>query len=261
MNISELKNIGQRSAATDWTGIAVLLLYASSILSTILIPVTALAEYDPLYYLSEKLLVGCVKETKLAIRLIVCSLTSKEVSETVGLIDSILMCALLSTTSILKYSSKRGASEGIEWYKKLQIVTSTAMAPGRKFSAVMISLGFVLVISGNYGIFAGSGVIPIPIYACHCVVQVALYAVVGLTLPRVVACFTFSNDMITAIWPKSLIGNYDKFSRRRFHIQRKTIRSLMPITFYYGTARFDEETKTSFYVHTLLHTIDLLLVK
>lgn len=220
----------------------------------------AVLGYDPLYYVLEARLAEVHSGRKVIFRTVVCALAVKEGTETHFLICASLISMLRSTNQVLIHITNITLTTGIQAYKQLQVVAQTSQCVLRMITGVLMSVGFVVGISGNYGIISGARILPTTLYACLCNMQIALYIVVSMTLPQIIECYNLSNEMTSKIWLRSFIFYTKTSCKFSCRILQKTLRSLMPITYYYGTARFDQGTKTSYYVNILFRTIDLVLL-
>lgn len=263
LNFSGKNNICKGKYVIDLYGIAILLLSLTGISATLLFPAIAFVNYDSCYHISEHLFAGVPDRVKLGVRLVVALLTVKEVAETMVLIGSCMIAFVVSTKQILVTINNSPVLQGVEWYKRLQIVTETGRKGLRNVAGVLMAVGYVVITSGNYGVISSTGTLrlPIPVYICQWIVQVGMYIALGILLPLVIDYYSLSKEFKSKTWTNSCIGLLGVSTKRQFRILRKRVRSLMPITYYYGYARFDEETKTSFYIKTILNTIDLLLLK
>lgn len=234
----------------------------SAIFITILLPGVALANYDTCYHISERLFADVPHKIKLGVRIVVSLLNAKDITETMTtLIGPLAIACIVTTKQILVTISNRSMLQGIVWYKRLQIVTETGRKGVRKVAGVLISAGYIAVISGNYAVIRSAGTLPLPVYIGQWIVQAVVYIMMAILFPLGIEIYSLSNQILSRTWTNSFIVHHDKMTKGQFRVLRKRVSSLMPITYYYGSARFDEETETSFYLHTLLNTIDLLLLQ
>lgn len=152
----------------------------------------------------------------------------------------------------------------ISKYIELQIINQIGMDPLRQVAAVLMGTGFLLAVLGAWTFCLGWKFFPLLVYAFFGLITVNTYTVIGLALPKVIKCHELSEKTMQIVWPILLrehcmryFGGLRGFA---YKVKMRRLSALQPISVYYGGARFDKDTKTTFYTNILEETINIILI-
>lgn len=152
-------------------------------------------------------------------------------------------------------------------YSELQYIYHIGYAATKKCAGLSMLTAFIVEISALSIVFAGYGKLPLYLYGAMCLFAMVTLYVSSVIIPIAVECNESTTDILKVLWVrrgmvywKEKLKTNDFARKILFKIWRKGLRAKMPITIYYGNSKFDQETKTNFYINILDNTINLILL-
>lgn len=182
-------------------------------------------------------------------------------AQTLIIFVTIAIATLVSTKRILFLISEYPIEESISYYTLLQIINVSGREAVRKIGGVMMSLGFIIEIATSFVLISCFRRIPLVYYVCMVFLEICLNIAIALTLPQVIDVCNISSRIISRSWPRNLIDMQNRIGTYKFKLIGKRTKAQMPVIYYYWTAKFDDETRRSFYWNSVMITINLLLMK
>lgn len=164
-------------------------------------------------------------------------------------------CSILERIKLMK-----SLKASIEYYRQFQVLVETGTEGLREVAGLLMAGGFLIAVSCNYVVISAFDKLPVGIYLCFGVSGLVCYVGIHQTLPLVVYCNEISSELCCSIWPNLLATNKAVISKRSFEVLRRLIIARKLVTYYYGFAKFDKETKSNFYWNIIDFTITLVLV-
>lgn len=194
-----------------------------------------------------------------------------------GALETTRSCALYAliivslcrvVLSCIKIISQRFPdNKAIRLYNQLHCINQIGQQPLRWYAGMLMTSGFAIGIIGSWVVLRGYKTFPIVIYLLITAVVIAVFITASQALPKIVECHKYSEYMLNVIWRKESIkywqrrlnlcqtGNY-----KPYQIWKRVEKAQRPLNFYYGSAKFDQETKTNFFNIILNHSVSLILV-
>ncbi len=161
----------------------------------------------------------------------------------------------------LKRIIKKPESENsVKYYTQLRIIQQTGMTSIRTLAALLMFTGFVLCVLGTWIIISGRQIFPVLLYCMCTLVTLVIYIVIAQTIPKIVECDELSRKLIVEIWPRRKARTIRWDSNFENKMWKMILISQKPLTFYYGLAAFDRETKHNFYYNIFSNTVDIVLL-
>lgn len=157
---------------------------------------------------------------------------------------------------IQKIGIKYGA---ISYYSQFQVLTEVGREGIRLIAGVLISTGFIVAISTNFILLSCYDSLPLVIYICGLMISGVTYLVIIQTVPRIVRCNLFTKQLLKHIWPLAVTRRWSCVPLKTSRIILRTLKAQRPVTYYYGTAVFDQDTKINFYRNILEITTNCVL--
>lgn len=261
MGCKEIRQFLDPDRSADLLGILILILNLSLIAVGILVPFGALLNLDPIHVLA-------CEVHKLPSpwwfslgRFLLYLWSALEATRTFATILTPAMAIFNVAGNILRcIRQKRPLARAIKYYTQCQVLTETGRQGIREGAGLLMTAGFVIAVTCNYIVLSGFKQIPLIIYLCMIFLEIIVYLVLFQTLPLIITCFEISLETCTQIWVHRLNAMKRSLSKQDFDELRKKLKAQRPITYYYGTAIFERETKCNYYRNILEFTINSLLL-
>lgn len=167
------------------------------------------------------------------------------VTSTKSLIDTIFMSTSLQRSIVL--------------FRKLLLLTQFGKEGFREVAGVLMCFGFVVVVSINFMVLTCYQEMPLGIYIIDWLILVVICTSFSFVLPKIIDCNDYSRQFLKYDLIYDCQARCATTADRRYSL--KVIRATMPLTYYYGVAKFDQETKTNFYWQILDFTINFVLME
>ncbi len=149
-------------------------------------------------------------------------------------------------------------------YIELQYINRIGQHSLKYISGSLMSAGFMILVVGNWLSLVGWDFIPIQVNLSMTLITIIVYFVLYESLPMAIYGHEYSKKMIFK-WEakyvaKQNVGSFiTKSGALRVKSWRKMCRAQQPITFYWCTAKFEQETKVNFYSNIFEHTLNMIL--
>lgn len=154
-----------------------------------------------------------------------------------------------------------------ERYRHLLCLVQFGRESIRYTAGVAMGCGFVVAVLGTWIVVIGWKMFPLFVYLVLCTITLATYIGIWQTVPRICFCFTFSQYVLQKKWPKEILGFWKgdrQLEGLSEHLHCKywmmKLKALRPISWYYYTAVFDQDTTQNFYENIFLRAVDLILI-
>lgn len=145
-------------------------------------------------------------------------------------------------------------------YTHLRLVSNTGQNCIRYIAGVYMICGLILLVTGNYSVLKGWKSLPATMYSVMVLILLCIYILVSETVPLITKCHSFSKQMIEVDWFSNMAITDCFVKRKDRKMWRLRVQAQKPITFYYGPALFEKNTKINFYSRVINHSVDALLL-
>lgn len=237
----------------------------------VLVPVFTYFNLDPTYYILEELFPTenmISNLIKLVVRIIVLQWAVVEAARSLLIMFLPAVSIFNLVISCINIISRQNPNEEtLVLYSRLQCVVQFAFEGVREGAGILMGTGFLLGVLGTWTIVKGWQLLPLPLYCILSVLTVVIYTVVWQTLPRICNCNRSSYKMLKIRWPvkdiaywKEKLGREDIGRSLRYRSWKRYLEAQRPVTWYYGTAAFDEDTTANFCQNIVDQAMSLILV-
>lgn len=160
--------------------------------------------------------------------------------------------------SCIIYTNK--VENGLKRYRELQVLIEIGREGTRQVIGVLLACGFFFAVTANFLVVYGHKHLTLVMHICFVFADLAVYVAIFRTIPMAVNCYNMSLKLIHRVWRHWLAS----FMSLGNGIKAKTVKRILlaqkPITFYYGPAMLNQDTKSNFLWKILEFTITLLLI-
>lgn len=238
----------------------------------IALPITALvSNADPAHIILEQVLPTSspsITALKLIFRAVLLQFVAVEGCACVGII---IMCGTsaftIMTSNIRLIAEIPPTENALRIYFQLRCLLQIGFECMRFITSQLMGLGFLIATFATWVLVRGWKLFPPLLYTALSVITVAIYIGISQTLPKCVNSHKYSQHLLEVQWPKANVDCWqnrqqssNNAGRRQYKVWKKMLRAQRTITWYYGMAAFDMDTKTNFYESIFDHALDLILI-
>lgn len=190
------------------------------------------------------------------------SLESARSLSTILLPSMSIFSIYISCLKLLK--RKFPSMKSIRVYKYLQCTMQIGYTVFQYMAGILINTGFVICVVSNWISIVGWKILPLEMYAVLEIIACVIYIVTFVALPQASKLHEYSRNILKYSWGYYHVrmGTCSKNSIERinFKIWQLSLRSLRPISFHYGLAVVDKNTKKIFFTNVVIYTINMLFL-
>lgn len=140
----------------------------------------------------------------------------------------------------------------IRKYTQLQCISKRGYEGIRLIAGTLMTVGFGICVVGLWVVIHGWKMFPPIYYLMVSLCTLIVYTMVFLTLPVIVKINKLSQDLLNVHWKR--------LGMDKGLVWKKQLRAQCQISFYYGSARFDDSTETNFYNSIIENTVNVILL-
>lgn len=258
---TEFRNFQRCPKSADVTGIMIFLVNALIITAITVAPLAnAVLNRDPIYTYFCKIKGEEFILTHALPRFIIFTWMYLEGGRICCLVVTAAMMLFYMVCRILKHITSMNAMEnGLKRYRELQVLIEIGREGSRQIFGVLLACGFFFTVTVNFLVVYGHKHLSLALHICFVLIDVATYVTIFRTIPMAVNCYNMSLKLIHRIW-RHRLALFHEDSGMKMKIIKKILLAQKPITFYYGPAMLDQDTKSNFPWKILEFTITLLLI-
>lgn len=263
---TEFKKVAKADSSADILGILCVSIVGLVTFNGIfLAPLGLYSNIDPVYHVIKMFNPnGSFASISLMFRIVFTFWATIESARTQSILLPQILCVFnLFMTCLKRIKNITNGNRSLMLYIHLQLICHLGQNCTRYLAGVLMACGLVLLVAGNYTVFVGWKSFPVALYTVMVTILVVVYVVVSQTVPMVTQCHSFSKQMIRVDWfLKPALKTMDNLfaTRKARTLWRLRIQAQKPISFYYGPALYENNTKINFYSRVISHTIDTLLL-
>lgn len=234
-------------------------------------PASVFLNMDPMYFMFRNVQLRNQTITKIfnvTLRLIIGQCCVFEVTRTLSLqilYDVSVFSILFSCLKQISQMSPKKLT--VHYFSQLQCIIQVALHGFRISGGHQMLIGFCIAVSGTWVSVVGWKLFPLAVYLVLSIITIVNYTVIWITVPKICQCYTLSKHMLKVSWQKAdqMCRSKNNTTYALGHLfqsreLKQVLRSMRHVTWYYGTAIFDEETFRNFYGNVFDRTVDMILL-
>lgn len=243
-------------------GLVILTVQMYLMLIAVSMPIVMLANLDPMFSITERFFNDWDQKWKFLLRFIFNQWATLQGTRILLVCFTCSLSFVASSKTVITAITKQRLSwHSLQLYSRLQLTATIGHDAIRQLAAVYMALGFFLSVAVNFILINCFNSIPLPIYLCFCIIASVVYLCLNFLLPEIVYCNEISKHLLSSLWRREFVRIKGTLVRKESSIVEKTLLAQRPIKYYYGTAIYDQETKSNYYRNILEYSINILLVK
>lgn len=183
---------------------------------------------------------------------------------------AIMLIILSAFLNVLVRCFKKIGEFPVSYYALAHyIIFQLILSIGQKFiryvAGALLICGFVATVVGNWISLLGWKFIPFEINISICLITIIVYLGISVCVPVPVSLHLKSKTVLRA-WILTVVERRRVFENRRFsaakawfQLWRKVCVAQQPIILYWGTSKFQRETKALYYSRIMEYTLTSML--